>query len=153
VELDKNQFLLACKAEGGAHARRGKENKLVGRLALVRAFWRLLCVVEKGSLVGADKKIYLVVGSAVEDCNDVERACMFVELGCVFKLRWEAWEEISWSTAVCVRMDIELAVAESLQSGLNTGGGWEGERILLDAVVPVGGVWRKVKSSMGVRPS
>ncbi len=48
VEFDKNQFLLACEAEGGTHARRGKESKLVGRLALVRAFWRLLCVVEKG---------------------------------------------------------------------------------------------------------
>ncbi len=91
---------MACEAEGGTHARRGKERKLVGRLALVRAFWRLLCVLEKGSLTGADRKIYWVVGSAMEDCDDVERARLFVELGCVFKLRWEAWEEILSSTAV-----------------------------------------------------
>ncbi len=153
MELDKNQFSLTCKAEGGTHARRGKESKLVGRLALVRVFWRLLCVVEKGSLTGADSKMYWVVGSAMEDCKDVERARLFVELGCVFKLRWEAWEEIVPSTAVLVRMDIELAVAESLQFVLTTDSVWRGETILVDVVVPVGGRWRKVKSSIGVKPS
>ncbi len=155
MELDKTSFLLACKAEGGTHARRGKESKskLIGRLALVMAFWRLMCVVEKGSMTGADRKIYWVVGSAVEDCDDVEWARLFVELGCVFKLRWEAWEEILSLAAVWVRMDIESAVAESLQSGLTTDGGWRGESILVDAVVPVGGGWRKVKSSIGVKPS
>ncbi len=129
VELDKNQFLLACKAEGGTHARRGKESKFVGRLALVRAFWSLLCVVEKGSLMGADRKTYWVFGSAVEDCNNVEWARLFVESGWVFKLRWEAWGEISSLTAVWVRTDIESAVAESLQSGWTTDGGWRGETI------------------------
>ncbi len=94
-----------------------------------------------------------MVGSAVEDCDDVEHAQLFVELGCVFQLRWEAWEEISLSTALWVRMDIEPAVAESLQSGLTTDGGWRGETILVDAVVPVGGGWRKVKSSIGIKPS
>ena len=113
----------------------------------------LLCVVEKGPLMGADRKIYWVGGSAVEDCNDVEQACLFVELGCVFKLRWKVWEEILLSTAVWVRMDIELAVAESLQSRLTTDGGWRGETILVDVVVPVGGGWRKVKLSIGVKPS
>ncbi len=96
-------------------------------------------MVEKGSLMGADRKIYWVVGSAVEDCDDVEWARLFVELGCVFKLRWEAWEEILSSIAVWVRMDIESAVAESSQSGLTTDGGWRGKTILVDAVVPVGG--------------
>ncbi len=104
-------------------------------------------------MIGADRKTYWVVESAIEDCNDVERARLFVELGWVFKLRWEAWEEILSSTAVWVRMDIELAVAESLQSGSTTDGGWRGETILVDAVVPVGGGWRKVKSSIGVKPS
>ncbi len=61
-------------------------------------------MAEKGSLTGADRKIYWVVGSAVEDCDDVERVSLFVELGCVFKLRWEGWEEILSSTAVWVRM-------------------------------------------------
>ncbi len=65
VELDKTSFLLACEAEGGTHAMRGKESKLVGRLELVRTFQRLLCVVEKGSLMGVDRKIYWVVGSAI----------------------------------------------------------------------------------------
>jgi hypothetical protein len=83
-------------------------------------------VVEKGSLTGVDRKIYWVVGSAVEDCDDVERARLFVELSCVLKLRWEALEEILSLTAVWVRMDIELAVAESLQSGLTTDSGWRG---------------------------
>ncbi len=153
VELDKNQFFVGMQSGRGTHARRAKESKLVGRLALVREFWRLLCVVEKGSLTGADRKIYWVVGSAVEDCNDVEWACLFVELGCVIKLRWEAWEEILSLTAVWVRMDVESAVAETLQSGLTTDDGWRGERILVDAVVPVGGGWRKIKSSIGVKPS
>ncbi len=108
-------------------------------------------MVEKGLLTGADRKIYWVVGSAAEDCNDVERAHLFVELGCLFKLRWEAWEEILSSTAVWVRMDIELVVAESLQSGLITDSGWREETILVVAVVPVGGRWRKVKSSIGVK--
>ncbi len=103
--------------------------------------------------MGADRKTYWVVGSAVEDCDNVERACLFVELGCVFKLRWEAWKEISSLTAVWVRMDIKLAVAESLQPRLTTDGGWRGATILVDAVVPVGGRWRKVKSSIGVKPS
>ncbi len=71
-------------------------------------------MVEKGSLTGADRKICWVVGAAVEDCDDVEWAHLFVELGWVFKLSWEAWEEILSLTAVWVRMDIESAVAESL---------------------------------------
>ncbi len=50
-------------------------------------------------------------------------------------------------------MDIELAVAESLQSRLTSDGGWRGKTILVDAVVPVGGGWRKVKLSIGVKPS
>ena len=89
----------------------------------------------------------------MEDCDNVEQAHLFVELGWVLKLRLEAWEEILLSTAVWVRMDIELAVAESLQSRLTTDGGWRGETILVDVVVPVGGGWRKVKLSIGVKPS
>ncbi len=50
-------FLLACEAEGGTHARRGKESRLGGRLAVERACWRLLCVVEKSSLTGVDREI------------------------------------------------------------------------------------------------
>ncbi len=96
-------------------------------------------MVEKGSLMRVDRKTYWVVGSAAEDCDDVKRARLFVELGWKFKLRWEAWEEILLSTAVWVRIDIELVVAESLQSKLTTDGGWRGETILVDAVVPVGG--------------
>ncbi len=68
-------------------------------------------MVEKGSLIRAERKIYWVVGSAVEDCDNVEQARLFVESGCVFKLRWEAWEGILSSTAVWVRINHELAVA------------------------------------------
>ena len=53
----KTSFSWACGAEGGTHARRGEESKLGGRLAVERACWRLLCVVEKGSLMGVDREI------------------------------------------------------------------------------------------------
>jgi hypothetical protein len=53
----KTGFLLVCGAEGEIHARRGKESRLGGRLAVKRACWRLLCVVEKGSLTGVDREI------------------------------------------------------------------------------------------------
>ncbi len=78
---------------------------------------------------------------------------MFVGLGWVFKLRWKVWEEISLSTAAWVRMDIESAVIESLQFRFITDSGWRRETILGDVVVTFGGGWRKVKSSIGVRPS
>ncbi len=74
-------------------------------------------------------------------------------LGWVFKLRWEAWDEISLSIAAWVRMDIESAVIESLQFRFITDGGWRGETILGDVIVTFGGGWRKVKSSIGVRLS
>ena len=53
----KNSFSLVCKAEGGTHAKRDKDSRLGGRLAVEKACWRLLCVVEKGSLTGVDRKI------------------------------------------------------------------------------------------------
>ncbi len=74
-------------------------------------------------------------------------------LGWVFKLRWEGWDEILSSIAAWVRMDIESAVIESLQFQFITDGGWRGEMILGDVVVTFGGGWRKVKASIGVRPS
>ncbi len=76
-----------------------------------------------------------------------------MELGWVFKFRWEAWEEILSLTVVWVRMDMDLVVVESLQSWFITDGGLRGEAILGDVVVPFGGRWWKVKSSIGVRPS
>ncbi len=86
---------------------------------------------------------------------------MLVVLGSVSKLRWEACEEISSSIALSAwdRMDIELTVVESLWFGFTTDGevtvgdGCLGETIVGDVVVSVGGEWRKVKSSMGVRPN
>ncbi len=82
-------------------------------------------------------------------------------LGSVSKLRWEACEKISSSIALsaCNRMDIELMVVESSWFGftidgeVTVGDGCLGETIVGDVVVSVGGERRKVKSSMGVRPS
>ncbi len=77
------------------------------------------------------------------------------------KLRWEACEEISSSIALSAwdRMDSESMVVESSWFGFTTddevtvGDGCLGETIVGDVVVSVGGERRKVKSSMGVRPS
>jgi hypothetical protein len=77
----------------------------------------------------------------------------FAGLGWVFKLRWEAWDKILSLIAAWVRMDIESVVIESLLFQFITDGGWRGETILGDVVVTFGGGWRKVKSSIGVRPS
>jgi hypothetical protein len=56
-------------------------------------------------------------------------------------------------------MDIKLTIVESLWFGftidgeVTVGDGCLGETIVGDVVVSVGGERRKVKSSMGVRPS
>ncbi len=84
---------------------------------------------------------------------ELEWVVKIAGLGWVFKLRWEAWDKISLSIAAWVRMDIELAVIESSRFQFITDGGWKGERILGDLVVTFSGGWRKVKSSIGVRPS
>ncbi len=58
VDLDKNQFFVGVWSKRrGTHARRGKESRLGGRLAVERACWRLLCVVEKEPLMGVDREI------------------------------------------------------------------------------------------------
>ena len=64
-------------------------------------------------------------------CDVLERARLFagvvwavkVVLGCVFKLRLEAWDDISSSMAVCDRRDMESAFIEASCARSITDGG------------------------------
>ena len=74
----------------------------------------------------------MYLGSFGCDCCDVlERARLFavvvwavrVGLGCVFKLRLEAWDDISSLMAVCESIDMDSAFIESSHARSITDGG------------------------------
>jgi hypothetical protein len=104
--------------------------ELGGRLAVESVSWRLVCVVEKGSLMGTVRSMYL--GSFGCGCCDVlEQAHLFavvvwavkVGLGCVFKLRLEVWDDISSSMVVCDSRDMESVFIEASHAQSITYGG------------------------------
>jgi hypothetical protein len=73
----------------------------------------------------------MYVGSSDCGCDVLERARLFagvvwavkVVMGCVFKLRLEAWDDISSSMAVFESRDMDSAYIESLHARSITDGG------------------------------
>jgi hypothetical protein len=118
--------------------RRGWGRRLGGRLAVLRAVWRLVCVVDMDSLMGVEKRMYWVVFPDKEDCKDVEWAHLLGEVDWVFKLRSDVWEAMSLLTAACDRRDIESSQFRSIRTVL-LGGERDGR--VIEIFVPVG-EWR-----------
>jgi hypothetical protein len=73
----------------------------------------------------------MYVGSSDFGCDVLERARLFagvvwavkVVMGCVFKLRLEAWDDISSSMAVFESRDMDSAYIESSHARSITDGG------------------------------
>ena len=97
----------------------------------------------------------MYVGSSDCGCDVLERARLFVGvvwavkvvMGCVFKLRLEAWDDISSSMAVFESRDMDSAYIESSHARSIT------ETVGGDVVGAFCCGARNVKSSIGVRPS
>ena len=52
----KTIFSLACNTEGGVHARMGEESRFEGRLALARAFLKVVVCSREGFVDGGGEK-------------------------------------------------------------------------------------------------
>ncbi len=74
---------------------------------------------------------YMYVGSSDCGCDVLEQARLFavviwavnVVMGCVFKLRLEAWDDVSSSMAICESIDMDLAFIELSHARSITDGG------------------------------